>query len=118
FVGPLLLGSHVVWHLRDFWVVVDRVVSYINFVPPTVGKEALNCTQLFCVCRLVHVAPGETVRIHTRRTHVAISCVHEVSLAIRPNVLVRPFCSISHVLLCRDEFPSSDYFCADTANAV
>ncbi len=54
---------------------VDRVVSHINFVPPTVGKETLNCTQLFCICRLVRVPSSWPIRIHTRSTHVAISCM-------------------------------------------
>ena len=63
-------------------------------------------------------AQDRTVRIHTRCKHVAIRGVHQVPLATRSHDREGPFRPIRHVLLCGDEFPSSDNLLADIAHAA
>src|SRR5207248_4565784 len=70
------------------------MVGCINLVASAVAKESLHRTQLLCVGWIVDVTPGWSVRVHSVLAHVAIGRIHEVTLALLPNIRILPSLSI------------------------
>src|SRR5229473_4713196 len=104
-VRPWLLGANEARPRSDIRKMHHHVLRFIHFIFSAIRKKSVEGGNFLRVRRMPRFFPSRPVRIYELRAHVAVECVHQITLSVRPDIGIRPPRPIGIAILRGHKFP-------------